>query len=379
MRKIVYAVYHDVNTEERSMELLRALLPIGEVHFVSYARPDGMPDLKCTLVDKRHPLALLKFISAAKRAIKRVRPDVVVLHDNDCSVLIPYVKRVLPSAKIVYDSSELYIDEGTDTKRVGKSDGMLIRIKRSLSSFRAKNEKRHLHSADLVFAANEERAEIMKEYFSLPELPSVFDNIHRIDTPYDRGACDEKLGYAFDDERFNVLFAGGIMEERDTFRYIEAFATLGDGYRLIIAGAASPVALDRYKKLLAELGIEQRVTYLGFITRAQLRYCMTRSQASVVIFDRNSYNTTYCASGKCYESLFEGVPILASENPPLYNLCREHGVGVSSDDYRGAVLRLKERYGWHLENVKKYIDGLDYGTRVERLTKEIERKIEEKC
>lgn len=373
MRKIVYAVYHNCNKEERSKELLMLCKKLGEVHFVSYAKPDGVDGIKVSLIDKSSPFALFNFLKTAKKVIKKENPDVVVLHDNDCSALIPFVRKKFPNTKIVYDSSELYIDEGL-TKKKNKGNGIKIKLKAKLTSFRKKCEKKYLKDADVVIAANEERAEIMQRYFGLREMPIVFDNMHRIDLEYDKAECDKKFGHAFDDGKFNILFAGGINEERETFAYIEAFAKVADGCRLIIVGAASPVARARYEKMLDELGLDG-VVYLGFITRAELRYCMTRSSASVVIFDKDSYNTKYCASGKCYESLFEGVPILASENPPLKRLCQTYNIGISNDRFDEAITALKDNYEFYRRGVEAYVGGLSYESRVDELAASIERKL----
>jgi len=371
MRKIVFAVYHDCNREARSHEILECCKMMGEVHFVSYAEPSDIPDVHSYIIDKSKPLALFDFLNTAKKVIKQVKPDVVVLHDNDCAALIPFVKRGFPKAKLVYDSSELYIKEGTKAKSDIKNDGAAVFLKKKLTSFRRRYEKRCLKDADVVIAANIERAEIMKKYFGLKETPLVFDNIHRIDTEYDEAECEKKYGHAFAEDRFNVLFGGGISEERKTFDYISSFATLDRAkYRLVILGAASPVAQKNYNDMLEELGLDN-VVYLGMIPRCDLRYCMKKSRASVVVFDEDSYNTKYCASGKCYESLFEGVPILASENPPLKRLCRENGVGCSNNDYAAAVLELEKNYEYHLGRVKDYIASLDYESRVGILYREI--------
>ncbi|MBQ2774172.1 MAG: glycosyltransferase [Clostridia bacterium] len=375
MKKIVFAVYHDCNFEARSHELLECCTKMGEVHFVSYAAPYDMPDVQTYLIDKRKSLALLEFLKTVKQVLKKVKPDIVLLHDNDCAVLIPFVKKHLPGAKLVYDSSELYIKEGTDRKRVVGHDGWKIRIKQILTSFRPRYEKKYLKYADVVVAANIERATIMQKYFGLSRIPLVFDNVHRIDVAYDSEACDRAYGHAFCDNTFQVLFAGGIHEERKTFDYIRAFASLNrEEYRLVIVGTASEVSRRRYEAMLAELEL-QNVVYLGLVPRENLRYLMQKSQGSVVIFDTDSYNTKYCASGKCYESLFEGVPILASENPPLKRLCEQEGIGVSNDDYAAAIVELKENYSFYKAKVADYVMRLDYESRVDTLKSQIEELI----
>lgn len=371
MHSIVYVVYHDLNKEARSMEMLKCCITLGDVHLVSYATPKIEEDINTYIIDKASPIALLQFLSQAKKVILSVKPNIVVLHDSDCSILIPFVRKHLPGTFIVYDSSELYIKkqvEGVRAKRFCFDDGILIWIKQKLTRFRSLNEKKYLKDVDLVFAANQERAKIMEEYFELREEPTVFDNMHRIDDTYDLEECGKKFDRFFDFDSFNILFGGGISEERKTFDYIREFAKVREKANLIIVGSASNAAKTVYDDLISELELMDKVHYLGFVSRAELRYIMQKSQASVVLFDMNSYNTIYCESGKCYESLFEGTPILASENPPLFRLCSENKIGVSDNNFSRGILTLMNDYDNYQEHVKDFISGVDYEGRIDRLS-----------
>lgn len=370
MKKIVYGVYHDVNREARSHEMLECLCRVGKVDFVSYASVKDIDGINEHIIDKNSPFALFNFLNQMKKTILQVKPDIVMLHDNDCSALIPFVKKHIPEAKLLYDSSELYIPMPGWKAPFISPDGILVTLKLRITRFKRVCEKKYLKDVDTVFAANIERAKIMKDYFGLEKLPEVFDNIHRIEDEFDIDKCEEKFAGKFDDNGFNVLFAGGISEERKTFEYIESFKTLGSGFNLIIAGTASPKALSQYKSMTVNC---DNIHYIGLVTRAELRYCMQKSQASVVIFDCETYNTKYCASGKCYESLFEGVPILASENPPLKRLCTESKIGVSDNNYADAIRKVKENYVEYVESVEKYIKQLNYDERLNKLTKIIEQ------
>ena len=95
------------------------------------------------------------------------------------------------------------------------------------------------------------------------------------------------------------------------------------------------------------------------------------SQASVVLFDKNSINTKFCASGKCYESLFVKTPILASENPPLKRLCEQEGIGVSNDNFYEGIKTLENNYDYYVKNVENYLLKLDYDNRLKVLEKQI--------
>ena len=90
--KILLALYHDCNKEERSMELINCCVRLGHLHLVSYAAPADCDNenITCHLVDKSSPIALLHFIKLIKRTAKIEKPDIVFLHDSDCSTQFLY-------------------------------------------------------------------------------------------------------------------------------------------------------------------------------------------------------------------------------------------------------------------------------------------------
>lgn len=370
--KVLLALYHDCNKEERSMELINCCKKLGHLHLVSYAAPIDCDNesITCHLVDKSSPIALLHFIKLIKTVAKTEKPDLVFLHDSDCTIVIPYIKRILPQAKLVYDSSE-FDKPMKNRKKKKRNNGFLIVLKGFLTQFRVRSERKYVKYSDLVFAANEERASMMVEYMNLNTKPLVFDNMHKIKDVYDQQACDEKYGRYLKAGKFKVLFAGGIDAERLTFDYVESFITLPNEYELIIVGSASTAALTKFKDIIVSNGVENRIHYLGFVTRQELKYLIDNTEASVVVFDKDSYNTLYCASGKFYESLFQGKPILASENPPLKRICQMYGIGVSNDDYAHGVMELYNNYEYYKSKVSEYVEKLDYDNRIENLTNQI--------
>ena len=128
------------------MELLKCCKLLGELNVVTYAIPKGIKDINTYIINKDKTFALFNFLKTAKKVIKNIQPDIVVLHDNDCSVLIPYIKRKLPRAKIIYDSSELYItieDKRLEEKenRTYFENGFFVWLKQKLTSFRKSYEK----------------------------------------------------------------------------------------------------------------------------------------------------------------------------------------------------------------------------------------------
>ena len=360
--KIMFIVYHDIPTEARSQEILECAKRLGEdVVLVSYSTPENKDGVRC-IVTGRGQRRYFPFIYSAIRAIIRENPNVVFLHDNYSAAVLWWLQKYRKDITVIYDSSELYID------------GLPRSVKEWVALHMRYLEERYLKCADVVIAANQERARIMKDYFQLREMPIVFDNIHRIDDVFDEEALDEKYGHIFLEGEFFVLYAGGVSEKRLTFELVNAAGGLGDKFQLVICGSASKQDLHRLDDTMGEKGWSN-VHYLGFVSRGELRYLLRKSHINVSAFTQHSLNSIFCASGKLYEGLFEGKPVLVSSNPPLKRLCEETGVGISTDDFRHGILELYRNYDWYRNNVESFLSTIDYEKRLDDLVLKLKDRI----
>ena len=363
--KVMFIVYHDIRTEARSQEILEVAKKLSDdVILVSYSIPFDTDNLKMVLTGNGRR-KYFSFIRTAIKSIKQENPDVVILHDNYTSVILRWMKRCKKSIYIIYDSSELYIDV--------KPKSFKARIAKFMNYF----EKKYLKYANIVIAANIERAQIMKDYFNLKEIPIVFDNIHRIDYKYNYDYLNEKYCEYFEGDKFNVLYAGGIAKSRMTFELVEAIGKLGSDYQLIICGTANPIDKKEFDTFIKDNGFNN-IYYIGLIPRNELKYMLKRAHISVSAFAQDTVNNINCASGKLYESLFEGTPILTSENPPLKRICNDYHVGVSSENFTEGILELKNNYESYCKNVNLYIETLNYDNRVDLLVHKIKNRLPNK-
>lgn len=362
--KILVNIYHDINTEARTQDLVKIMCRIGTTEFLSYSNNSIISEASSKVIC-RGERNYFKFVIESFRYIKKCKPDVLVLHDYYSAIILGLIQKFYGKNKpfIIYDSSEIYYDKKGKTLK-GK-------IAQKMQYF----ENKYIGCADLIIAANEERAVLMQALFSLPNKPFVLDNIHKIEDEYDRNECDAKYSECFKEKEFIVFYAGGISKERRTFELAEAIADLDEDVRLIIVGAARNETITEFNSFLDKLKVKDRVSYLGFISRREMKYLLQRSCISVSMFEQNCLNNTFCASGKVYESLFEGIPILTSTNPPLKNLCNVYGVGVSTDDLKIGIQELRSNYNVYKRNTINYINNLDYDNRIENYADKIRKLI----
>ncbi len=358
---IVFCYYDRIEFDARAQDTIECIQDFGKIFFVSLSKCSiDKYGVESFVIPKRN---YASFILKCKKTIKNVKPDLVFLHDNYCARLIPFIKKVCPNAVIVYDMSELYIGGQLKTKY-----GIISKYLLEYAEYK------YLHYVDIVIAANEERAYIAKGYYGLNEKPIVFENIHRIDEKYDKDVLDKKYSSLFSKNTFKVVYAGGLSSaQRDIIGLIKSFTLLGDDYELYIAGGNA-----NSTDTINELNKHNNVHYLGKLSRQELKYVINQCSLNVSLFDLRTINTIFCASGKVYEGLFEGLPVLLSPNPPNVRMISDYGIGeiVYEKNYSDCIKKIKNNYDLYKKNVNKYIEIIDYDNRIIKLRTELKSKIE---
>lgn len=363
--RIVFCIYDDINYEARSQEEIECLIGMGEVSIVTIAplHNHKYADLYVKTTSRNY----LRFVLTSYSMIIEQKPDVVFLHDDYCAILIPFIRRVIPKARIIYDMSELYLG------------GIVKGLKGWISNliFHG-NEKKYLRKVDCVISANQERADIARGYFSLSERPIVFENIHRIDEEYDLNECEELFGELFLSKKYTIIYAGGLLhaKERGTYELLSQMKELGPNFQIIVAGKSREND-KRFNSILEANHPINNIHYVGMLTRDKLRYLFQRSDINVVTFNQDTINNIFCASGKMYEGLFEGIPLLVSDNPPLRSKCTEYGIGciVEKDNYVEAIKRASEQKDSLEVAVSTFVRSIDYSTRIDKLRRNIIERI----
>ena len=367
---INFIVYHDIKTEYRTQRILSVLKKIGDVKFISYSDPSELGHNNYLITGKGKRKYFSFLFETITYLIKNKKKDsIIVLHDNYCAPLLFFCKKFIKPYKIIYDSSEFFT-----YKNKQKSGNFLFRCVDDLLII---CEKLFLKKADIVIAANKERAMLMKQYFQLNRMPLIFENIHRINDKINYKECDTKYSHLFEIKKFTLVYPGGILRDRLTKELAVAVTNLGEEYRLLIAGN---VDWSYYNEIIKETNKNKNIVYVGFVSRAELKYLFFRGNVGVSFFDMDIPNNRFCASGKIYECLFCGNPILTSINPPLNRLCKNHQIGLSIDKQQieKGILELKNHYNDFRRNVLEYIKSVEPEMMEEELAKKLKQFIYKK-
>lgn len=351
---ILLVSYGTLEYDGRLQELIHVTEQLGEVTLCCCAKEptDGLFAVGSSMLSVK---TYCRYLTYVLRRVRGKKFDMIV-SDNLFAAPPVLLLRLLKRPRyLVQDVRELYFAE----KVHGKGKVFAI-VERML-----------MKKASVVLCANAERADIMHREFGLKKKPLVFENIRFLSGEYDQDELDKKYEGVFR-YPFNLVSTSGLFMERDTDKLIESMKNLDERFGLFFVGNSSDADVRRMKEIMAEHGIE-RVHLIGKVPMTELLYIVRRCQIGMVHYHKRNLNNQYCASGKIYEFLHEGLPIVTTENPPLKAFCDAHEVGIADDGFSDAVLTVAEHYDDYQQRVRAFADTVsveDYNREVANLIRD---------
>lgn len=336
--KILAAVFNEIDYDGRVERAAEALAEIGEVIVVSPRSShayhnDRFQALRIRIDPHARPKLFrhLRFWLALWWHAVRTRPDVV--HAHDFFMAFPgWLAAKLTRAAFVYDAHELTIP-----------DADLGRSRRD--AFWQCLETWAVHRADLVIAANRERADLMARHYGLSSVPLVVGNV----PPPPRPALSEReveRRFAFftsaPEDAVLVVYAG-VLNPEPLAVWIEALAHLPDRFLLLLIGTGARLA--ELRALVARLGLQERVSFTGRVPRRQLNDILKRCHIGVVCYPYRGLNNLHCASNKLFEYAQAGLVVVGTSQPPIRSKLERYQIGPlvdEDDDAEGIAAILQE-------------------------------------
>ena len=100
------------------------------------------------------------------------------------------------------------------------------------------------------------------------------------------------------------------------------------------------------------------LTFLGRLPEEELRYVVEQCDIGIVSYHRADLNNEYCASGKVFEYLEAGKPIVTTANQPLaLEFCAKTGVGVAYDGFADGIRKVHKSLDSFRESVQRWVAG----------------------
>ncbi len=277
----------------------------------------------------RHPLSWpVKFVEYFVRALwasMRTGADAYHAHDLD-ALPVALVAGWLRGVPVVYDAHELF------GERLIAMAAMWRWLDRQL-----------VNRADLVIAANEERADVMVAEYGARERPVVLMN-----TPRSGGArADARLRAVLRLERESsmVVYQGALAPGRGIETIIASMSAWPSSAVFVLVGNAGAYVRALVAELPAKYGVEGRVLLADPVPSDAVADYISEADVGLVLYENTCRNNFLCAPNKLFEYCAAGVPVVASGFPPIANLMREFPVGLPVDPDKpgqlaAAVIRL---------------------------------------
>lgn len=304
----------------------------------------------------------LNFLFTSLRAAKENKNIDVVVCDNFFSAIpVLIIKKIFKPTFIVQDVRELYLAEEAKTL----STKLFIYLEQML-----------MKKSDVVLCANEERSVIMHEKYNLNRSPLVFENIRILDTEFDSDTLDKKYKDYFLGE-FNIISTGGASILRTTDVLVEAMRKLPSNFALYIVGGGEEKDKAEINKIIEKYDLKN-VKIIGKVPLNELRYLVRKSDIGIVNYHQLDLNNKYCASGKVYEYLGEGIPIVTTENPPLKKLCSSAMIGEADDHFYEGLIKVSNNIEFYRSNVNKYMSNISVKEYNETIALEIKSSLKGK-
>jgi glycosyltransferase involved in cell wall biosynthesis len=294
----------------------------------------------------------------------KIKPKVIIGEDY-FTAFPAWLASIFCGAIFIYDAHELIIPE--------VSGDVTFR-----ESFWYRLEKLVINKADLIIAANADRAKLMQEHYKLARIPSVMRNIppnpERSNKPSELLRKFPALVQKEKDEKW-MLYQGVITKSRGIDRFIEVLRCLPSNYKMIIAGDGP--FKDKLLELASDLAKGGRIIFLGRIENHLLYEITVLADVGIVTYPNTGLNNIYCAPNKLFEYAQAYLPIIATSQPPLRDPIRTYSIGeiieesASSKEIASVVVRVANNKDSFRPSLQRFLSDNTLQLEVERIQKDI--------
>lgn len=218
-----------------------------------------------------------------------------------------------------------------------------------------------LSCVDIIICANQDRKRLLKVKIKKNLDLVVVENIRKLPIPTETKLFSSAISVdrlntlkALSNSKIvNIISTDGLSHQRETLEVINACRRLTSDVHLHIFGRVSKNSED----ILSYLATSQNITFYGPVSHQDLSLILQLMDAGIVRYHNEDRNNRYCASGKLYEFIYAGLPVLCSANPPLKKFINDTGVGVADTNFDRGISTLLSSLDVCKDNVQKYISN----------------------
>ncbi len=280
-----------------------------DVTLVAVESPVSGPqtDVKVVTIPRRKRFARIILSSfAAARIAFRAKAKVVHMHDPELIPYIPFLR--LAGRFVIYDAHEDLPVQILNKSYLGRPSAMIL-------SLFSRALVRVAHMSNLVVCATETIA----TRFPAAKVVLVRNYPPLREAEMGAGTVDDAARDA------RIVYVGGLGEGRGAGVMVDAMAEprMPTGWRLHMAGAASPSALERLQKR----GGWSEVDFEGLVAPEVARDIILSARVGFVLFGDSAAHRNALPT-KMFEYFAAGVPVIASDFPLWRSIVETNECGI---------------------------------------------------
>ena len=338
--KVLVSVFNNLSTDQRVEKVCRTLSENGFSIELIGNNWGGLPDLKrdypvsrIILKSKILRYAYVEFQwKLYKELLKKADQDTILL-SNDLDTLLPnYLVSKKLNLPLVYDSHEIFTEMPSVNGRFTQN------IWRSLESFIAPK-------LNFMMTASESYADWFHKTYGI-ERPVVVQNF-----PLKSGNPQD---YSIVNSPKVIIYQGVINPSRGLDKLIPEMHKI-ENAELWIAGDGPKK--KEFQELTKNLGLDDKVKFIGKILPEKLREITQKADLGVSIEENNGLSYYFSMPNKISDYIQARIPVVVSDFPEMRKVADHFKAGEKIRDYN----ELAEKIQLVLNNGKhSYKDALNH-------------------
>ena len=332
--QILFISCGNADYDGRLRELLKVTRELGEVICYSY----GSEKLSTEHHIVGSDVSYLNFIKWVLSETKTLKPDVIFADNRRATIPAMIINRK-KKAVLVQDCRELY--DASQFRDMVNKIGCFF-------------EKKCAHKADVLICANSFRADYMERVWKV-RRPIVFENVRKL--KYDESKISEAsklIDPLLKEGETRIVSTYGCSLDRTNDVLVRNINKIEGNIKVFLVGDSDGEDEKVIRSIIEEQNAEDKVVILRQLNHTELKYLIINSHIGVVNYNQNDLNNKYCASGKIYEFVYEGLPVITTTNPPLKYLCENYHIGEADDQYYMGINKILRDYDTYKENVERF-------------------------
>ena len=249
-----------------------------------------------------------------------------VYHGHDLTGLVAAIDAVRrhPSASVVYDSHEIYLESGANAEQPGW-------VRRVMS----RRERRWIERCAALVTVNESLARELGARYAPKRTVVVHNCPARSDAP-ERTTDLLRAAAGIPAESPVALYHGALFRHRGLEQLVAAVAEPGlDGVHAVFLGYGGMRA--ELEHLAATSPVSERIHVLPAVPPEELASWVATADVGVIAIQPSTLNHRMSTPNKLFECLAAGVPVVASDFPEMRKIVCEDPLGklgqvVTPDD-----------------------------------------------